>query len=151
MRGTVAAALLVPLLAVSGCGAGEWVTDYGKVAKGGKGTSVQVEVTPGQRFSLAVPENRSVGDDWDLVELPDTKVASFISEEHESEGDEPGSSGTAYFVFNGKHPGTTEIRLRDCWRCGQDRTTATEESRQQSGEAVFTVTVRERPSTGIPR
>ncbi|MET8869603.1 protease inhibitor I42 family protein [Nonomuraea sp. NPDC004580] len=149
MRGTVAAALLVPLLA-AGCGAGSWVSDYGKVTKGAKGATVQVEVTPGQRFSLAVPENPSVGDSWDLVAVPDTKVASFISEERESQGDEPGSGGTAYFVFNGKHPGTTEIRLYDCWRCGQDRTPATEESRRQSGEAVFQVTVRERPSSGIP-
>lgn len=137
-----AAALLLPLL-VTGCGAGSAVSDYGKVVKGSKGATVRVEVRPGQRFSLAVSDNPSVGDSWDLVEVPDAKVASYISEERESDGDQPGSGGTSYFVFNGKQPGTTEIRLRDCWRCGQAKTPSTEESKQQSGEAVFAVTVAE--------
>ena len=139
IRRTAATALLA--LLVAGCGGGSAVSDYGKVVKGAKGATVPVEVRPGQRFSLAVPDNPSVGDSWDLVEVPDAKVASFISEESEREGDAPGSGGTAYFVFNGKRPGTTEIRLRNCWRCGQDKTPSTEESRQQSGEAIFTVTV----------
>ncbi|MFC5829388.1 protease inhibitor I42 family protein [Nonomuraea insulae] len=137
-----AAALLFPLL-VTGCGAGSAVSDYGKVVKGSKGATVRVEVRPGQRFSLAVSDNPSVGDSWDLVEVPDAKVASYISEERESDGDQPGAGGTSYFVFNGKQPGTTEIRLRDCWRCGQAKTPSTEESKQQSGEAVFAVTVVE--------
>ncbi|NJP89051.1 protease inhibitor I42 family protein [Nonomuraea sp. FMUSA5-5] len=139
IRRTLAAALLVLLTA--GCGGGSAVSDYGKVVQGAKGATVQVEVRSGQRFSLSVPENASVGDSWDLVEVPDAKVASFISEEHESDGGGPGSGGTTYFVFNGKQPGTTEIRLRDCWRCGQDKTPTTEESKQQSGEAIFAVTV----------
>ncbi|GAA4955877.1 putative secreted protein [Nonomuraea thailandensis] len=139
IRRTSAAALLA--LLVAGCGAGSAVSDYGKVVKGSKGATVQVEVHSGQRFSLAVTDNPSVGDSWELVELPDAKVASFISEEHQGEGGGPGSGRTTYFVFNGKLPGTTEIRLFDCWRCGQAATPATEESRQQSGEAVFAVTV----------
>jgi inhibitor of cysteine peptidase len=140
MRRTVAAALLAPL--VAGCGGGSWVSDYGTVIKGAKGATARVELKPGQRFSLAVPENSSVGDDWSLAAMPDAKVASFISEEHESEGDAPGSGGTTYFVFNAKRPGTTEIRLFDCWRCGQDRTPKNEESKRMSGEAVFAVTVK---------
>ncbi|MGP3912459.1 protease inhibitor I42 family protein [Nonomuraea sp. 10N515B] len=136
------AATWLAVLAVAGCGGGTAVSDYGMVVKGAKGTTVAVEVRPGQRFSLAVADNPSVGDDWSLVAVPDTKVASFISEEHESEGGGPGSGGTTYFVFNPKRPGTTEIRLFNCWRCGQDRTPATEESRRQSGEAIFAVTVK---------
>ncbi|RVX42837.1 chagasin family peptidase inhibitor I42 [Nonomuraea polychroma] len=141
MRLRTAAAWLA-LLAVTGCGGGSAVSDYGTVVKGAKGTTVQVELRQGQRFSLAVADNPSVGDDWSLVAAPDTKVASFISEEHESEDEGPGSGGTTYFVFNSKRPGITEIRLFDCWRCGQDRTPATEESRRQSGEAIFAVTVK---------
>ncbi|MDP4508274.1 protease inhibitor I42 family protein [Nonomuraea turcica] len=136
------AATWLAVLAVAGCGGGTAVSDYGMVVKGAKGTTVHVEVRPGQRFSLAVADNPSVGDDWSLVAVPDTKVASFISEEHEGEGGGPGSGGTTYFVFNPKRPGTTEIRLFNCWRCGQDRTPATEESRRQSGEAIFAVTVK---------
>ncbi|MEV0383676.1 protease inhibitor I42 family protein [Nonomuraea sp. NPDC050643] len=138
MRRTATA--LIALL-LTGCGGGSAVSDYGTVIKGAKGATVPVEVRPGQRFSLAVSDNPSVGDNWDLVAVPDTKVASYISEERESDGDAPGSGGTTYFVFNGKQPGSTEIRLRNCWRCGQDKTPSTEESRRESGEAIFTVTV----------
>ncbi|MEU6715287.1 protease inhibitor I42 family protein [Nonomuraea sp. NPDC046802] len=140
MRRTGAVALLA--LVVAGCGGGSAVSDYGKVVKGGKGTTVPVELRPGQRFSLAVPDNPSVGDSWELVAVPDTKVASYISEEHKSDGKGVGAGGTAYFVFNSKRPGTTEVRLFNCWRCGQDRTPATDESRRESGEAVFTLTVK---------
>ncbi|WP_346111689.1 protease inhibitor I42 family protein [Nonomuraea maheshkhaliensis] len=146
MRATAAVlpALLLALVApLTACGAGSAVNDYGKVIKGSKGATVQVRVRPGQRFSLAVPDNPSVGDSWELAEVPDAKVASFISKERESRGDAPGSGGTSYFVFNGKRPGTTEVRLFDCWRCGQARTPSTEDSKRQSGEAIFAVTVAE--------
>ncbi|KAB8185737.1 hypothetical protein FH608_047425 [Nonomuraea phyllanthi] len=148
MRRTAAAALLVLLAA--GCGGGSAVSDLGAVVKGAKGATVQVEVRPGQRFSLAVADNSSVGDQWDLTAVPDPKVASFISEEHEGEGDGVGAGGTTYFVFNGKKAGTTEIRLRDCWRCGQATTPPDERSRQQSGEAIFAVTVKPAPPTMVP-
>ncbi|TMR92445.1 protease inhibitor I42 family protein [Nonomuraea basaltis] len=140
MRRTVVAAMVA--LLVAGCGGGSAVNDFGTVVKGSKGETVRVELRPGQRFSLAVADNPSVGDSWSLVEAPDAKVASYISKERESEGDAPGSGGTAYFVFNSKRPGTAEIRLFNCWRCGQDRTPKDEESRRQSGEAIFAVTVR---------
>ncbi|MEV4573989.1 protease inhibitor I42 family protein [Nonomuraea jabiensis] len=139
MRRTIAAAMLALLAA--GCGGGSAVSDFGTVIKGAKGTTVPVELRSGQRFSLAVADNPSVGDEWRLVAVPDPKVASFISEEHRTEGDGVGAGGTTYFVFNGKRPGTTEIKLYDCWRCGRSTTPPDEQSRQQSGEAVFTVTV----------
>ncbi|MFI6480616.1 protease inhibitor I42 family protein [Nonomuraea sp. NPDC050663] len=131
-------ALLALLICLTGCGAGSAVSDYGTVIEGALGTTTRVEVTKGQRFSLAVPDNASVGDNWELVELPDPKVASYISEEYESEGEAPGSGGTGYFVFNAKWPGTTEVRLFNCWRC-KDRAQATPES----GEAIFAVTVKD--------
>ncbi|UBU10434.1 protease inhibitor I42 family protein [Nonomuraea gerenzanensis] len=139
IRRTCAAVLLA--LLVTGCGAGSAVSDYGKVVKGAKGATVQVQVRSGERFSLAVVDNPSVGDSWGLVGVPDAKVASFISEEHQGGGEQPGAGRTAYFVFNGKRPGTTEIRLFDCWRCGQATTPTSEESKRQSGEAIFAVTV----------
>lgn len=148
MRRTAVAALLV-LLPLAGCGAGSAVNDYGKVVKGAKGATVQVQVRQGERFSLAVSDNPSIGDDWELVELPDAKVASFISEERQSQGEAPGSGGTTYFVFNGKRPGTTEVRLLNCWRCGQNKTPTTEESKRQSGEAVFAVTVSGAPEGNV--
>ncbi|MGW0805352.1 protease inhibitor I42 family protein [Nonomuraea sp. NPDC002799] len=140
MRRTAAACLLALLM--TGCSAGSAVNDYGTVIKGAKGTTVQAELRQGQRFSLAVAHNPSVGDSWSLVAVPDAKVASYISEENESAGDAPGAGGTTYFVFNSKRPGTTEIRLLNCWRCGQARTPGTEESKRQSGEAIFAITVK---------
>ncbi|MCK2217196.1 protease inhibitor I42 family protein [Actinomadura sp. ATCC 31491] len=140
---TVAAGL--GLLLLAGCGAGSAVSDFGTVVKGAKGTTVPVQLRTGQRFSLAVTGNASVGDSWSLVAVPDAKVASFISEERRGEGDQPGSGSTSYFVFNAKGPGTTEVRLFDCWRCGSQRTPQGEESERQSGEAVFTLTVTDQP------
>jgi len=129
-------------LLAAGCGGGSAVSDFGTVVKGAKGTTVPVELRSGQRFSLAVADNPSVGDEWKLVAVPDPKVASFISEERKTEGDGVGAGGTTYFVFNSKRPGTTEIKLYDCWRCGQATTPPDEQSRQQSGEAVFTISVK---------
>ncbi|MFI7224920.1 protease inhibitor I42 family protein [Nonomuraea angiospora] len=141
MRRTIAAAMLALLAA--GCGGGSAVSDFGTVVKGAKGTTVPVELRSGQRFSLAVADNPSVGDEWKLVAVPDPKVASFISEEHKTEGGGGvGAGGTTYFVFNSKRPGTTEIKLYDCWRCGRSTTPPDEQSRQQSGEAVFTLSVK---------
>ncbi|MFG1615228.1 protease inhibitor I42 family protein [Nonomuraea wenchangensis] len=146
---TAAAGLgLLLLAACGGCGAGSAVSDLGTVVKGAKGATVPVELRSGQRFSLAVTGNASVGDSWSLKAVPDTKVVSFISQEHQDESDRPGSGGTIYFVFNAKQPGTTEVRLFDCWRCGAGGTPESEESRSQSGEAVFTLTVtKDGPAT----
>ncbi|WP_246266772.1 protease inhibitor I42 family protein [Nonomuraea typhae] len=141
MKRTWAAAALLAVTA-AGCGAGSAVSDYGTVIKGGKGQSVPVEVGQGQRFSLTVPDNPSVGDQWSLVEVPDAKVASFISEEHESEGGAPGSNGTGYFVFNAKRQGTTVVKLYNCWRCGTEKTPSAPDSIRESGTATFTVTVK---------
>lgn len=127
------------------CGAGSAVSDYGQIFKGVKGSTVKVEVGTGQRFSLAVVENSSTGDRWSLLAVPDAKVASFISKEHVSDGGGPGSGGTSYFVFNSKQPGSTEIRLQNCWRCLSATPTPTPvdaQSKAQSGEAIFSVVVK---------
>ncbi|MEU6791573.1 protease inhibitor I42 family protein [Nonomuraea wenchangensis] len=141
---TAAAGLgLLLLAACGGCGAGSAVSDLGTVIKGAKGATVPVELRSGQRFSLAVTGNASVGDSWSLKALPDTKVVSFISQEREGDSDQVGGGDTTYFVFNAKQPGTTEVRLYDCWRCGSGGTPESEQSRRESGEAVFTLTVTE--------
>ena len=147
MRRTAATALLALLVMGLGtsCGAGSAVNDYGQIFKGAKGSTVNVAVGTGQRFSLAVADNPSIGDQWRLMEVPDAKVASFISKEYVSDGGGPGSGGTSYFVFNSKQPGNTEIRLQDCWRCPSATPSATPvdaQSKAQSGEAIFSVIVK---------
>lgn len=121
---------------VAGCGAGAAVSDYGTVVPGARGRTVDAEVAPGQRFSLAVPDNAAAGDAWELAALPDTKVASYISEEHLGDGEGTGAGGVTYFVFNAKRPGTLDIRLRHCWRCPSGA--------PPTGEATFRITVRKR-------
>ncbi|GIH73841.1 protease inhibitor I42 family protein [Planobispora longispora] len=128
---------------VAGCGPESAVSDYGKAVEGGVGRTVEIEVTPGQRFSLVVSENASVGDSWKLGPLPDPKVASFISAEYESEGGEDvtGGGGARYFVFNAKQRGTVVVTVSNCWRCGAGRVPADEQSRSLSGDATFRITV----------
>ncbi|MEU4230493.1 protease inhibitor I42 family protein [Nonomuraea sp. NPDC026600] len=147
IRRTAATALLALLMMGIGtsCGAGSAVSDYGQIFKGAKGSTVNVEVGTGQRFSLAVADNPSTGDQWRLLAVPDAKVASFISKEYVSDGGGPGSGGTSYFVFNGKQPGSTEIRLQNCWRCPSATPSPTPvdaQSKAQSGEAIFSVIVK---------
>ncbi|MFC4060120.1 protease inhibitor I42 family protein [Planomonospora corallina] len=144
-RTTAAAAVLTVLVTlVGGCGGGRAVGDYGKVAEGRVGATVPVEVAPGERFSLAVAENASVGDSWKLEELPDVALLSYIGDEYEH-GGEPGTTGgggTRYYVFNAKRPGTASVTISNCWRCPVGRVPADEQSRRYSGEATFRITVR---------
>ncbi|GAA0913712.1 hypothetical protein [Nonomuraea longicatena] len=116
---TVAAASLALLL--TGCGSGSWVSDHGTVFKGTTGRTVPVELTSGQRFSLAVPAG---GTGWSLADHPDPVVASYITEELDG--------GTAYFVFNAKQKGQTQVQLRDCDPC----------EGAPAGEAAFQITVK---------
>ncbi|GAA3139100.1 hypothetical protein GCM10010466_32800 [Planomonospora alba] len=129
---------------VAGCGGGRAVGDYGKVTEGRIGATAEVEVAPGERFSLAVAENASVGDSWKLEELPDVALLSYIGDEYEHEGgsDTTGGGGTRYYVFNAKRPGTASVTVSNCWRCPAGRVPADEQSRRRSGEATFRITVR---------
>ncbi|MCP2350331.1 protease inhibitor I42 family protein [Nonomuraea roseoviolacea] len=138
-RAGIASVLLIAAV-TAGCGGGAAVSDLGVVVKGAKGATVPVELRSGQRFSLAVPDDRSAGDSWTLEALPDATVASFISKEARRDD----ARGVTYFVFNAKRPGTSTIRLYDCWRCGGATTPPTEESRLRSGEAIFDLTVSPR-------
>ncbi|MFF4985814.1 hypothetical protein ACFY19_01430 [Streptosporangium saharense] len=121
----VLAVLLTGLLAgVTGCGAGGAVYNFGTVVHGASGKTVEVGLTPGRRFSLAVTEGTG---GWRLAALPDAKVASFISEEHRTEG----GHETRYFVFNAKYPGTATVTLLACADCADEG----------QGRATFRITV----------
>ncbi|WP_433256213.1 protease inhibitor I42 family protein [Streptosporangium sp. CA-135522] len=130
--------LLVAL--VAGCGTGAAVYNFGVVVHGGAGRTEEVRLTPGQRFSLAMDENASAGDSWRMGDLPDVKVASFISEELRA-AEDGGAGEVRYFVFNAKYPGTVTIVLSNCRRCPAGQMSAAELSRRASGEATFRITV----------
>ncbi|MFF5205949.1 protease inhibitor I42 family protein [Streptosporangium sp. NPDC000396] len=128
--------LLVAL--VAGCGTGAAVYNFGTVVHGSVGKTADVRLTPGQRFSLAVDENASGGDSWRMANLPDVKVASFISEEYQAAS---GAAGVRYFVFNAKRSGTTTVTISNCRNCKGGQVPADERSRRESGDATFRITV----------
>ncbi|GAA5071957.1 putative secreted protein [Thermocatellispora tengchongensis] len=110
-----AASLTLALALASGCANGGAVSHYGKVVQGERDTTVNVRVTPGDRFSLAVPDTTAAGEDWTLITPPDPKVSSYISEEHVEEPS--GTPGSTYFVLNAKKPGTTDVVVSPCPSC----------------------------------
>ncbi|WP_406316376.1 protease inhibitor I42 family protein [Streptosporangium sp. NBC_01639] len=138
-RTTMVVLLLVAL--VAGCGNGAAVQSLGLMVRGKVGTTVDVRLTPGQRFSLGVDEDASAGDSWRMADLPDIKVASFISEEYRPGAETGKAGGVRYFVFNAKQPGTATVTISNCRSCPADRVPADEQSRRVSGDATFRITV----------
>jgi predicted secreted protein len=88
------------------------------------GTEFQASVTPhiavkrGERFSVWVEENASVGDMWQLKQPPGSVIA--VTEKDEYVSDSPtgtvGGGGKHYFVFTAKQSGESAIGLYDCFR-----------------------------------
>jgi inhibitor of cysteine peptidase len=80
-------------------------------------------VEPGDRFSLVVPENGSVGDQWSATVTP---ADSFSDEgsDHELSSiterlfgvDAGGGSGTRYFTYIADHEGTVTVALFNCFQ-----------------------------------
>jgi Chagasin family peptidase inhibitor I42 len=92
-------------------------------------SSARVQV--GDRFSLTVNDlGGSVGDSWSVKEQSDPAVARLIHDElvlpfYERIGPRASGccSGTHYFTFGARQPGTTTITLYDCFQgCGNQRT-----------------------------
>ncbi|MBB4944058.1 putative secreted protein [Streptosporangium album] len=138
-RTTMVVLLLVAL--VAGCGNGAAVQSLGVMVHGKVGATVDVRLTPGQRFSLGVDENASAGDSWRMADLPDVKVASFISEEYRPGSEAKDAGGVRYFVFNAKRPGTATVTISNCRSCPANGVSADEQSRRASGDATFRITV----------
>ncbi|MBO3749157.1 protease inhibitor I42 family protein [Streptosporangiaceae bacterium NEAU-GS5] len=136
-------AALSALALIAGCGVSSASPDVGTPFAGGVGKTVEVRVTSGQRFSLSVPDNDSVGDDWEVATKPDPGVAAFVSEEYAGDPDSkgPGSGGTGYYVYTAKNPGTTSVVLYNCWRCGPAKTPKDDFDRAHSGDATFHIIV----------
>lgn len=131
LRGAIAVAATV--LGLGSCGGG------GAPAFGPDDTSIAVDA--GQPFAIVLEENPSIGDDWRLEQPPDPAVAELVSDDYESEGDAPGSGGRRVFTFTARAPGTTELVLFDCYRCGSDGV-PTPENEPFSPRITYTVTVR---------
>ena len=82
-----------------------------------------VRVSAGDRFSLLVSENTSVGDSWELRQRPEAAVVRFVRDEARGRlldrfraPSDGGPSKTRYFTFEATAPGTVTIKLYNCFR-----------------------------------
>lgn len=82
-----------------------------------------IAIGHGERFSVVVDENASVGDRWQVKQAPDPKIATPDRDEYvaDSPGGTVGGGGKHYFVFTAHEPGDSAIELYDCFRgCTSD-------------------------------
>ncbi|MFD0275459.1 protease inhibitor I42 family protein [Kitasatospora sp. NPDC127111] len=105
-----------------------------------------VTVKPGERFSIPVRDNASVGDRWSLVDpRPDAAVVAEVDEVLDTPDgaeDADGAGGTRYYVFEAKGGGTTTITLFNCFRSLCDNPKTSDQNRTLLVRNTYTVTVR---------
>ncbi|WP_369183017.1 hypothetical protein [Streptomyces sp. Y1] len=79
-----------------------------------------VTLGPGDRFSIAVEDSASIGDNWSIVNpKADTAVVAAVAQVTDyPPGYEKynGGGGTAFYIFEAKGRGTTTITLFNCFR-----------------------------------
>lgn len=91
------------------------------------GGGEDVSASVGERFTLSVEANPSVGDGWQVADTFDDAVVSFVGEEFESDdptGQAVGAGGTVVFTFEAVGAGTTVITLENHFRGGDVTETA---------------------------
>ncbi|MEU6235207.1 protease inhibitor I42 family protein [Kitasatospora sp. NPDC047058] len=105
-----------------------------------------VSVAPGERFSVSVRDNASVGDYWSLADpQPDAAVVAKVDEVLDTPDDaegKDGAGGTRFYVFEARSAGTTTITLFNCFRslCNDPKTS--DQDRTLLVRNTYTVTVR---------
>lgn len=100
---------------------GEGSEDSGNGDDSASGTDVTAAI--GERFTLSVDANPSVGDDWQVADTFDDAIVSFVDEDFESDdptGQAVGAGGTVTFTFEAVGRGETVITLENCFRCADD-------------------------------
>lgn len=83
-----------------------------------------IAIAKGERFSLVVDENASVGDGWEVKTPPDAKIARPEGDDYvsTSPSGSVGGGGKRYFMFTALEPGNTSIELYNCFRgCTSER------------------------------
>jgi predicted secreted protein len=86
------------------------------------GDDSAVIVAVGEKFTVSVDDNASVGDLWSISEPPQAAVLSADGDHYVADSEEaaPGSGGTRYFEFTVRGTGITTIEFRNCFRgCSQ--------------------------------
>ena len=101
---------LAALLALTGCGAHGGDAEYGT-------RDHSITVDAGKKFTLTVPANPSMGQDWYLADPhPDADVLKYRGKRKDIHGSplDGGSDGTQYFDFTAVASGRTEVKLLYC-------------------------------------
>ncbi|MFD8588013.1 protease inhibitor I42 family protein [Streptomyces sp. NPDC059637] len=106
-----------------------------------------IEVEAGDRFSIAVPDNASFGDNWKVLRPgPKSPIVRSVEADYKADDDSDptavGGGGTLYFVFEAEAPGRTEIVLRNCFRGVCDKEAAHRDDKQYVVTDTYRVTVR---------
>jgi predicted secreted protein len=81
-------------------------------------TTPHISIKNGERFSVVVEENASVGDRWQIKGGPDPKIARTEPDDYVADAQKnlPGGGGKRYFVFTATGPGISAIELFNCFR-----------------------------------
>lgn len=145
-RGPLRAAALAAVLAagLTACGQdGPSGPDRGRVL-GAEERSVSLAV--GERFTIAVRDNSSVGDRWSVAApQPDAAVAALVAEKLDLPAESKtsdGVGGTRFYTFEAKGRGTTAVTLLNCFRSYCNLPAPSEENRNMVVRNTYPVTVR---------
>ncbi|MET9862069.1 protease inhibitor I42 family protein [Streptomyces smyrnaeus] len=137
-RGKQATLALAVLLAATACGGGGGSGSGG--ASGGSGGSdsggdggsgvprprefgveqTSVHVRPDEQFVLKVPYRPGEGYRWIVRgQRPDPKIVTRLeTSSHGFDPDSAGDRGERWYSFRAEKPGSTRLRLRECFQCG---------------------------------
>jgi predicted secreted protein len=107
-----AAAVAAVLVALSGCGGSSGPTAFGPGER-------SVSVAKGDTFTLEVPANPALGQNWYLAgPHPDKSVVTYQGRREEEEGGDEDLIGSAdgaqFFDFTAHAAGTTTVKLLFC-------------------------------------
>ncbi|MEU9401493.1 protease inhibitor I42 family protein [Streptomyces sp. SID4985] len=99
------------LLLLSGCGSSGGADEYGTEKRA-------LTVHAGDRFTLKVPANPELGQNWYLAEPePDARLVKYRGKRTEEEGGGGligAGDGTQYFDFTALEKGSATVRLLHC-------------------------------------
>lgn len=98
------------VLLLAGCGSSGGGDEYGTEKRA-------ITVDAGDEFTLKVPANPALGQNWYLAEpQPDANVVKYRGKREEEEGSDNtgGGDGTQFFDFTARKPGKATVKLLHC-------------------------------------
>ncbi|MFI1765356.1 protease inhibitor I42 family protein [Streptomyces sp. NPDC020800] len=107
---TPLAAAAAGVLLLTGCGSSGGADEYGTDKRA-------ITVNAGDEFTLKVPANPALGQNWYLAEpRPDAKVLKYRGKREEEEGSDNtgGGDGTQFFDFTARKSGKAVVKLLHC-------------------------------------